>query len=214
MILFCIRHGESDYNAQGRIQGHSDRPELSELGWAQSRAVAGVLAAADIEAIYASPLRRARQTAEAIAARTGLPIQSDPRLMEVDVGVFQERIRAELDRDCSEALARWSSGDPDARLPGGESRRELAARGREAFAAIARSGRRRVAVVSHGGLLVTTIKSLLGIPLSEPPLALQNGSITRLAIESDGTGGGELLGLDESAHLAQLRSSGIGDLRV
>ena len=214
MILFCIRHGESDYNVQGRIQGRSDLPELSELGWAQSQAVAEVLADAGIEAIYASPLRRARQTAEVIAARTGLPIQSDPRLMEVDVGVFQERIRAELDRDCSEALAQWSTGDPDARLPGGESRRELAARGREAFAAIGRLGHQRAAVVSHGGLLVTTIKSLLGIPLGEAPLALLNGSITRLAIGSDETAAVELLGLDESAHLAQLRSSGIGDLRV
>jgi broad specificity phosphatase PhoE len=212
MILFCIRHGESNYNVQGRIQGRSDLPELSELGRAQSRAVAEALASSGIGAIYASPSRRAWQTAEVIAARVGLPILPDPRLMEVHVGEFQERMRSELDREFPGELARWSSGDPDARLPGGESRRELAARGREAFAAIAQAGHHRAAVVSHGGLLVTTIKALLGIPFPEPPLALQNGSISRLAL--DAAGSVELLAMDESAHLAQLRPSGIGDLRV
>lgn len=212
MILFCVRHGESDYNVEGRIQGRSNRPQLSELGRAQSRAAAEVLAVAGIEAIYASPLRRAWQTAELIARRTGLPLVADARLAEVDVGDFQEQMRSELDRRFPEELARWSSGDPDARLPGGESRRELAARGREALAAVAASGHGRAAVVSHGGLLVTTIKSLLDIPFPEAPLALQNGSITQLALGPDGAV--ELLSLDETTHLAQLSPSGIGDLRV
>ncbi|KKK94352.1 hypothetical protein LCGC14_2683730, partial [marine sediment metagenome] len=66
MLLYCIRHGESTYNAEGRIQGQSDVP-LSELGRRQGEAVAAALRAEPVEAIYSSPLRRAMQTAEPLA---------------------------------------------------------------------------------------------------------------------------------------------------
>ena len=88
MLLYCIRHGESSYNAEGRIQGQSDVP-LSELGRRQSEAVAAALAEVPIEAVYASPLRRAMQTARPVAERLNLEIQTDPRLMEVHAGEFQ-----------------------------------------------------------------------------------------------------------------------------
>src|SRR5271157_3918819 len=88
MLMFCIRHGESTYNAQGRVQGHLNIP-LSELGRRQSAALAAVCKMFGAEAIFCSPLRRARETAEPIAAALALPIQEEPRLIEIKVGIFQ-----------------------------------------------------------------------------------------------------------------------------
>ena len=95
MVLYFIRHGESTHNAEGRIQGHSDAP-LSSLGRQQSEAAAKALASIAFDAIYSSPLRRALETAQIIAAPHGLPVLTDPRLMELNVGVFQDRLRSEL----------------------------------------------------------------------------------------------------------------------
>ena len=88
MIVHCVRHGESEFNSEGRVQGHLDVP-LSALGRRQAAAVATALAAETSEIIFASPLRRARETAEIIARQLGLLIETDPRLKEINVGIFQ-----------------------------------------------------------------------------------------------------------------------------
>lgn len=212
MIFYCVRHGESTHNAEGRLQGQSNVPGLSELGQRQAQAAAEVLAAYPVEAIYSSPLRRALETADIISRRIGLPVQTDPRLQEIDVGLFQDQRRSDVERLYPRELAGWLSGDPDFRLPGGESRNDLARRGCEALEAIARSSHEHAVVVSHGGLIVTVLKTLMGIPLSEPPLALENGSITRFAW--DGSGPVEILGLNEIDHLHGIGLGGIGDLAV
>jgi len=140
MILYCVRHGESDYNVQGRLQGQSNLPALSPRGRRQSEAAATALAGLPIEAVYASPLRRALQTAEMVALALGREVCTDPRLMEIHVGVFQDQLRSDLETHHGEALRQWQSGDPDFVIPGGESRRQLAQRGREAFEAIWSAG--------------------------------------------------------------------------
>lgn len=208
MLLYCIRHGESTYNAEGRIQGQSDVP-LSDLGRQQGEATAAALAALPIEAIFCSPLRRAVQTAQPLADALRLPLREDPRLMEVHVGNFQDRLRSELDRLHPEAMARWRSGDPDFALPGGESRRELMRRGEEVFREIRSTGLAHVAVVTHGGLLAAALKSLLEIPAHRHPFVLQNGSITRL--DWNGTEV-RLLSLSQFEHLRGIGLSGPGDL--
>jgi 2,3-bisphosphoglycerate-dependent phosphoglycerate mutase len=212
MFLYCVRHGESTYNVEGRLQGQSDLPRLSPLGQRQSEAVAAVLANLPIDAIYASPLPRARQTADAIARPLGLEVRPDDRLKEVNVGIFQDRLRSEVEMLYPNELGEWLSGDPDFAIPGGESRRQLARRGRDALESIARAGHRHAVVVAHGGLLVSSVKSLLGIPLREPPLALENASITTLFFHEDGRA--ELVALDQVDHLADLRRGGVGDLAV
>jgi probable phosphoglycerate mutase len=211
MIFFCVRHGESTHNVEGRLQGQSDVPSLSDLGRRQSAAAAEILAAQRIEVIYASPLRRARETAEIIADRLGLPIKSDPRLMEIDVGLFQDRLRSDVDRLYPAELAAWLSGDPNFRLPEGESRTDLAKRGCAAFREIARAGHDRVVVVSHGGLILSTFKTLLGIPLGDPPPALQNASISTIAWDGERF---SLVALDRIDHLRGIGLGGKGDLAV
>jgi probable phosphoglycerate mutase len=208
MLLYCVRHGESAYNAEGRIQGQSDVP-LSEMGHRQSQAVAAALAGLPVEAIYASPLRRAMQTAEPVAERLKLPIRTDPRLMEIHAGAFQHKLRSELDELYPQQFARWRSGDPDFAIPGGESRRDLMHRGREVFQEIGRAGHGQVVVVSHGGLLAAAMKALLEIPAERHPFILQNGSISQLELAH---GQVKVLSLNQVDHLRDVGYGGCGDL--
>lgn len=196
--LHLVRHGESTHNAEGRIQGHSDTA-LSELGLRQGQAVAAALAELPIDAIYSSPLRRAWQTAEAIAAPHGKPVMADRRLMELHVGLFQDRLRSELLEECPVEFAQWLSGDEDYVIPGGESRLQLLDRATEAIREIAARGQREVVVVSHGGLLSVLLRHLLDWPEPLPPFSFKNGSITRVGVDANGRFA--MLALSETAHL-------------
>ncbi len=208
MILYCIRHGESSYNAQGRIQGQSDVP-LSETGRRQGQALAAALADLPIEAIYASPLRRAMQTAQPIADPLKLEVLTDPRLMEVHAGVFQDQLRTDLETLYPEEIARWRSGDPDFVIPGGESRRDLMRRGLAAFEAIGRGGHAQAVVVTHGGLLAAALKALLEIPAQRHPFVLHNGSISQIELTD---GQVRLLSVNQVDHLRDVGFGGKGDL--
>lgn len=208
MILDCIRHGESLYNAEGRIQGHIDIP-LSELGWRQAEAAADALRGEPIEAVFSSPLTRAVQTAEIVAAGHHLPVECDARLMEIAAGLFQGRLRSDLDRLYPLEFGRWMSGDVDFAIPFGESRRELMLRGLAAFRTIAGRNFRQIAVVSHGGLLTAVLKELLADSPRLSPFALENGSITRIEIDR---GAGRLVAMGQTEHLAEVGLAGGGDL--
>jgi probable phosphoglycerate mutase len=208
MLMYCIRHGESTYNAIGRVQGHLNIP-LSELGRRQAAALAEVCRGLGAEALFCSPLKRARETAEPIAAALDLPIREDPRLIEIKVGIFQGHSRDELDRICPQEYARWRSGDPDFVVPGGESRRALMDRGRDVLEAIAGGDFARVIVVSHGAILAAAFKSLLEIPAQRHPFMLENASISRLEIDGPLV---RLHTLNEVAHLSGIGLAGGGDL--
>lgn len=208
-ILYCIRHGESSYNAEGRVQGQSDVP-LSQLGRRQSEALAQALEGLPVEAIYSSPLKRAMETAESVSQVLGLEICTDPRLKEINAGRFQDKLRSDLEQQYPEDLAKWLSGDLDFVIPGGESRRQLRQRGCQAMKAIARTGHGHVVVVAHGRLLVVTLEGLVEIPEDKRPFALDNGSITRLSFNSDGHF--QLVSLNEVDHLDGVGRAGQGDL--
>lgn len=123
--LLLVRHGETDWNADGRLQGQTDRP-LSDFGRKQARRLADELAAEGFEAIYSSDLARARETAEIIGARLGLPVALDSDLREKDWGTWEgltavERDRVEFAGESTEAhqerilraLRRISESHPD-----------------------------------------------------------------------------------------------------
>ncbi len=243
MLLTCVRHGESTYNAENRVQGQTDIP-LSELGIRQSEAVARALAdssvgarfveedVADgkkqtdvrsettpeqtehrlwppIELIWSSPLRRALQTAEIIAQRLNVPIATDPRLKELDAGVFQGRLRRDLETLFPEEYARWLAGDLDFVIPEGESRRQLMTRGAAVLREIAAGPQQHVVVVAHGGLLTAAFRALQGTEHTLNPFALQNASITRLQIEPTGV---TLVELNNTDHLREIGPAAGGDL--
>ena len=120
MLFYCVRHGESAFNAEGRIQGQTDVP-LSPLGLKQSEALAAALTSLPIEAVFSSPLARAAQTARPVAEALGLELLFEERLKELNAGVFQGRIWDEVRIEYPDAAARWKSSDPDFVIPGGES---------------------------------------------------------------------------------------------
>jgi broad specificity phosphatase PhoE len=95
--LLLVRHGETDWNADGRLQGQTDRP-LSDFGRAQARRLADELAEETLDAIYSSDLARARETAEIVGERLGLPVSLDPGLREKDWGTWEGLTAVERDR--------------------------------------------------------------------------------------------------------------------
>jgi probable phosphoglycerate mutase len=182
MILYCVRHGESTYNVEGRLQGQSDT-RLSPLGLQHAAAIADMLGKLPIDAVYSSPLSRAMETARPLAAALKLPIVEDERLKEINIGIFQGSLAVELADRFPQEAARWRSQDPDFRIPGGESRRDLMTRAQAAFESIHAAGHRHVAVVAHGGVLAAAFKSLIGVPAERNPFMLYNGSISMLEWE-------------------------------
>ena len=148
--VYLARHGESDWNAANRFQGHSDRP-LTELGRQQAEALADKLAAvAELSAIYTSPLRRALDTAAVVAARTGLEPVPLRDLREVDVGAWAGLSRSEVEAQFPTAFRRWLDGGEG--WEDGESYAAMSARVLRALLLAAEEHRgEQILVVSHGG---------------------------------------------------------------
>ena len=161
--LILLRHGQTDYNAEGRFQGQADIP-LNELGRSQARAAAEALAGSGIDRIVSSDLARAYETAQALAARTGAGLEADPLLREISVGEWQGRTRSEIAEIWPDQLAAWQSG-VDMRPPGGESRRESSARVVAAIREIVAGAgaEETLAVVAHGAVLRGAAEELLGL---------------------------------------------------
>jgi len=162
--LLIARHGETDWNRERRWQGHAD-PPLNELGRAQARRLADALAREGLEAIYASDLRRAYETAEIVGARLGLPVTSDPGLREIDVGSRSGLTSDEIgDRD-------WD----------GETQEAHGARVLASIRRITREHPRgRVLVVAHGGSLRRVFEA---IGESEGQPAAGNCELYRVAYD-------------------------------
>jgi broad specificity phosphatase PhoE len=151
--IVLIRHGQTPWNAAGRWQGHSD-PSLSEVGREQAAQLAGELAGEPIEAIVASDLRRAVETATILGDALGLQPECDKRLRELDVGRWGGETRAEIRLREPDALGYFDTGALDARAAEGETRRELAARVHAAVADIAaRTSAACIAHVVHSGVV-------------------------------------------------------------
>jgi len=148
--LLLVRHGETDWNADGRLQGQTDRP-LSDFGRRQARQLADELEGEDLEAVYASDLVRARETAEIVAERLGLPVVLDPGLREKNWGTWEGLTAVERDR--VEFV--------------GESTQEHQERTLGALRRISERhpGDRRVLVVTHGGSMRRAQTATLGLAL-------------------------------------------------
>ena len=161
--ILLVRHGETDWNREGRFQGHAD-PPLNELGREQAADLAERLAGDGIAAVYTSDLRRAAETAAIVAARLGLPVSAHAGLREIDVGEFQGLTRAEIDERWPDARARfaqrgygWSQG---------ETLDELSARVVASLLAIAvRHPGERIVAVGHGGTVRAGLASADGVDI-------------------------------------------------
>jgi len=169
--ILLARHGETDWNREGRYQGHADEP-LNDTGREQSRELASRLRAEPVAAVYSSDLRRASETASIVAQELGLAVVPDSRLREIDVGSWQGRTRAELDG------APWD----------GETYDQHRARAVAALADIAAAHPdARVLVVAHGG----TLRRIQEAATGEGLPVYENCGVWFVAVED-----GELRALD------------------
>jgi len=182
--VHLARHGQSDWNAAGRWQGHADRP-LTELGRRQAAELAERLASVPLEAVYSSDLLRARETAEPVAERRGLEVQVMRALREVDVGAWSGLSRPEVEQRFPEAFARWRDGGQG--WEDGETYEEMTERVVGAVLAIARAHPNGdILVVAHGGPIRALHAVALGLEISEhrrlKPVAA-NAKLSHLVVE-------------------------------
>jgi broad specificity phosphatase PhoE len=178
-VILLARHGETAWNAIGRLQGHTD-VELNATGRAQARALAGALAAAELAEVWTSDLARARETGAIIAAELGLAApRVEPDLRERRFGVFEGLTRDEIAERYPDAWRAWTQTTEHP--PGGESRVDATARMARAIARVHADARGHVLVVSHGGVMRLWLAELTGTAI--PPLA--NGCI--YDVDHDGT---------------------------
>jgi probable phosphoglycerate mutase len=209
MLQILIRHGESLSNREGRVQGQAD-VELSYTGRQQAAAVAAWCKSQSFQnqscELWSSPLCRAQETAEVIGTAIGLPVQLEDKLVELNAGVFQGHLWDDLADRFPEDVARWRSGDVNFQIPGGESRRQLAERGRHALEFLSVRPVRSMIIVAHGGVLTAALGLLVGrehsllAEVAERPFtrlpALGNCSVSQLKWP-----GPELLSFNETDHL-------------
>lgn len=197
--LCLVRHGETDWNAGKRIQGHIDIP-LSAMGHAQARAVGNALKDEGFAAIYASDLTRARQTAEATAHLARTPVQLHVGFRERHYGVFQGLTYAECEVRFPAAYACHKSRDPRFAPAGGESLLDFAGRLAYAFDEIARRHRdETVAIFTHGGVLDIAYRQAASQSLTAPrDFAIPNCGINWIEVVD---GCWSLLSWAERAHL-------------
>jgi probable phosphoglycerate mutase len=195
--LVVIRHGETEWNAESRIQGHLDTP-LSAVGRDQAQAVAARLQQTPIAAVYASDLKRATQTGQAIALACGHELRLDPRLRERRFGLFEGSTYQEAETNWPGEWALWVRRQPGHAIPGGESTFQVRDR---LFAClgdtVVRHAGQSVVVVTHGGVIDILYRLATGVPWEAPRQhRIPNAAINIMTVRSRGADTAGMPGLD------------------
>jgi probable phosphoglycerate mutase len=202
--IVLIRHGETAWNAERRLQGHIDIG-LNPEGRRQAGAVAAALACEHFDAVISSDLQRALRTAEAVAAPHGLPVRTDPALRERCFGGFEGLLYADIEQRFPAEFAAWQARDIDAPMPhGARSAETFRQFNQRVLAAIlgwaAAAPGQSIALVAHGGVLECAYRAATGLPLQTPrTFAVLNAGINRFTVED---GQLRLTSWGEVAHLA------------
>jgi len=197
--VLLIRHGETDWNNETRLQGHTDIP-LNARGRAQAERLRLAMQGESLDAIYSSDLQRALHTAQAVAQATGAPLSIDTALRERGFGCFEGLRYADIEARWPDDARRWRLREPGFGPSGGETlqafyQRSLAAAERLAAAHPGGS----IALVAHGGVLDTLYRAATRLALDAPrSWRSGNAAINRLLY---GNSGFTLVGWDDDAHL-------------
>jgi probable phosphoglycerate mutase len=202
--LVLVRHGQTAWNLEGRAQGHTD-VGLDETGRAQAVALAPYIAAMSPVSLWSSDLIRSRQTAEYVAAATGLDIRLDSRLREFDAGERSGLTMTEFAERFPEAFASWRAGHITGHVPGAETTTQVTARMVPALREIwdATGSGESAVVIAHGACLKVSLLAFLGWPdsLVDTLRGLDNCGWT--VVEEDAPGRGiRLASYNETAHPA------------
>ncbi|MDE2402602.1 MAG: histidine phosphatase family protein [Burkholderiales bacterium] len=197
--LLVIRHGETAWNLDARIQGHTDIP-LNDHGRWQAERLAQALVDEGIHAVYASDLQRACATATPLALAAGLSLQLDPGLRERHFGRFEGMTQAEVARQWPDEGRRWRERDPAYGPDGGETLQSFYER---CVATAARLAQQHVgqtiALVAHGGVLDCFYRAANRLPVHAPRAwKIANASVNRLLHHPQGF---SMLGWGDTRHL-------------
>ncbi len=203
--LVLIRHGQTEWNREQRIQGNGDSP-LTDLGRAQAAAAAAALLRFDFDALYTSDSGRALQTATPIMASSELAATPEPRLRERHYGLFEGKTRQDIRREFPAIYDAYQQRDPGFVAPEGESSAALQARAVEACTEIAlRHSGGTVAIVSHGGTIQAIARYVLNVPLDlQWRVRLENCGLTIVRYNDAFPDRWWLITLNEVAHLRDL----------
>jgi len=198
--LIAVRHGETAWNVEARLQGQLDIP-LNERGVEQARRTAHWLAEDRPDVVVSSDLARALATAQAIASFNRVPLELDPGPRERSFGGFQGMTHAEVAERWPELSARWKSRDPEF-APGGDGE-SLTAFYERCIAATLRIAERHagqtVVLVAHGGVMDCLYRAATRVPLDAPRIwQLDNAAINRLLHTSSGL---TMVGWNDTSHL-------------
>ena len=197
--LFVLRHGQTAWNAQLRIQGHLDMP-LNAVGRWQATRLAAALQGEELAAVYSSDLSRARETAEPLATLLQLPVVTDEQLRERAFGHFEGQTFQDIETTWPDDAARGRQRDPEFGPGGGERLLDFYERCLRAATRLAqRHPGQAIALVAHGGVLDCLYRAALGIELQAPrswPIA--NAAINRLLWTPQGL---SMVGWHDAAHL-------------
>ena len=197
--IIAIRHGETSWNVDTRIQGHLDIP-LSANGRWQAERLAAALKGESLAAIYASDLTRAWETAQYLGRAQGLAVIKEMGLRERGFGDFQGKTFAEIEALLPEQSQRWRKRDPEFSPHGGESLMALRSRvisATERLAALHPG--EQIAVVGHGGVMDVLYRAATRLEIQAPRTwALGNAAINRLLWSPEGF---SLVGWADTSHL-------------
>ena len=198
--IIAVRHGETAWNVDARIQGQLDIA-LNEKGRWQAQRLARALAAREpMAALYSSDLLRAWDTAQSIADATGLAVTTDPGLRERGFGSFEGKTFAELETHWPQETALWRQRDPDWAPPGGESLLEVRDRVVQTTNTLAaRHLGEQIVLVTHGGVVDALYRLATGLDIRAPRTwTLGNASINRLLWTPEGM---TVIGWADTSHL-------------
>ena len=197
--ILAIRHGETLWNVDSRIQGHLDIG-LNDTGRWQAERLGLALKDEPIAAIYASDLSRAHDTALAVSRHTGVPVQAEPGLRERSFGEFEGRTFAEIETELPAQAQRWRQRDPTFTPAGGESLLMLEARVLSVAARLAsQHPGEQIALFAHGGVMDILYRAATRLDLQAPRTwALGNTAVNRLLWSPEGF---SLVGWADVQHL-------------
>ena len=199
--ILAIRHGETMWNVDSRIQGHLNIG-LNDTGRWQAERLGMALKDETIAAIYASDLSRAHDTALAVSRRTGVPVQAEPGLRERSFGEFEGRTFAKIETELPEQAKRWRQRDPSFTPAGGESLLMLEARVLSVAARLAaQHPGEQIALFAHGGVIDILYRAATRLDLQAARTwALGNTAINRLLWSPEGF---SLVGWADVQHLSE-----------
>lgn len=185
--LIIARHGETDFNKKGLLQGRGIDAPLNEFGHVQAQSLAGYLVRYDTAGLAASSLQRTWQTAEPYRQQTNLRLIKNEDLDEMDFGDYEGKAQADVADDLNKIHQSWQKGDVELTVPGGESPTEVFSRANEAVRKLVESHKGKTVVcILHGRLIRILLSQWLGLGLKNMhKIEHQNCAVNQLSIRNN-----------------------------